>query len=973
MPMKLDAIEQKLADVVKNLYTFDMVIKNSERSCVANRFIKVREDNYKYTYQFDVQITIDGDADAEYPIEFDVLKLGTNELKKMDIHIGIVDPVIKVYGGKTVAGASFRGLYLNKEKNACNVFKKKNEKGELEEGKFQYDEIDQMIRSRDPKIKDPKYLLIRNLKLDPDVVKNMQLFLDKDRIDPSVTNPETWDCLTRIASGQTEYGRELPVTMHDVKIFDFREGMVNHIQSQFWSIRQKLINQLGSREKVYRSPLLVAIQQFITGNSSKLKTIQTTSDTNPLSIMTHSKKILFLPADSENGDDYMRMNSRFLDGVIDPTATSEGASTSKRNELSFACKLTDNNDAEIKVYDKNFHEKYLSYDNYENCRLLAMDCVDYKTKTIKKVNGKYKYMQRCRYRETDKLADIDYIRHPESLLSIETCTMSMMNRNNVIRNMVGSHFYTQCVPLENAQPSIIYTKYNHKLYEEDPVSLRSEKAGTVEGISEMGDIVKIKNDDGTTSYINCNDNETRKYSETVNHSYNVFDPQVKVGQRIKPGEPVFALNSYKDKELAICIPLLVAYTTLRGYEIEDGYVISESAAKKFAHKGVQTFEVYLEKDHYRLLDTNKLPKLGDRAEQGDVIMSYIQVTDIQETVARYFGASHRVEEEIKLKLPKYCHNGRVVDIQVMINPKIDKSLVYYKKLKEWQAETLKSKREFLNNPLYGYEYKEPEDMDRENPVDAIIKIDVEFFDMLKLTDKMTNRASTKGVVCQIVPDNEMPKTLNGEIIECIMPSLSMCSRKNMYGVIECKVTKLCKRLKELLDRNEVTADQWDILRNLYRGEVEPKKLTREWILRNRSQGQFIRIDVEPFDKALSMELIDNYMERVGLPNGGKEYIIDQVTGRQVRNPVLVGYNEFMRFHFLAQKKGSANPRITYTEDVVMGVGKHKLEGQKWGKQEVETLLGHGLEEFVVQVTNKIGNKRDAEIKSEFTNLLLRLS
>jgi hypothetical protein len=57
----------------------------------------------------------------------------------------------------------------------------------------------------------------------------------------------------------------------------------------------------------------------------------------------------------------------------------------------------------------------------------------------------------------------------------------------------------------------------------------------------------------------------------------------------------------------------------------------------------------------------------------------------------------------------------------------------------------------------------------------------------------------------------------------------------------------------------------------------------------------------------------------------------------------------------------------------MGVGKHKIEGQKWGKQEVETLLGHGLEEFVVQVTNKIGNKRDAEIKSEFTNLLLRLS
>jgi hypothetical protein len=324
-------------------------------------------------------------------------------------------------------------------------------------------------------------------------------------------------------------------------------------------------------------------------------------------------------------------------------------------------------------------------------------------------------MQRCRYKETYTLDEIDYIRHPESMLSIETCTMSMMNRNNIIRNVIGSHFFTQCVPLEKAQPSIIHTQYTKKLYDEDSLSLRSEKDGVVDGISETGDIIRIKNDDGTISFINCNEGEKRKYSETVNHSYNVFDPQVRVGERVKKGEPVFALNSYKKKEFAICVPLLVAYTTLRGLEIEDGYAISESAATKFMHKGVKTFEVCLEKDHYRLVENSKLPKLGDRAEEGDTIMSYIQVTDVHEVIAKYFGSNHKVEEEIKLKLPKYCLHGKVVDVQVMINPQIDKSLVYYQTLKDWQTAVLKSKREFLNNPLYNFEYKEPEDIERENP------------------------------------------------------------------------------------------------------------------------------------------------------------------------------------------------------------------------------------------------------------------
>ena len=56
--------------------------------------------------------------------------------------------------------------------------------------------------------------------------------------------------------------------------------------------------------------------------------------------------------------------------------------------------------------------------------------------------------------------------------------------------------------------------------------------------------------------------------------------KVKVGDRVTKGQVLADTNYVKDGELAMGKNLLVAYTPYKGLNVEDGVVISTSAARK---------------------------------------------------------------------------------------------------------------------------------------------------------------------------------------------------------------------------------------------------------------------------------------------------------------------------------------------------------------------------------------------------------
>jgi hypothetical protein len=56
----------------------------------------------------------------------------------------------------------------------------------------------------------------------------------------------------------------------------------------------------------------------------------------------------------------------------------------------------------------------------------------------------------------------------------------------------------------------------------------------------------------------------------------------------------------------------------------------------------------------------------------------------------------------------------------------------------------------------------------------------------------------------------------------------------------------------------------------------------------------------------------------------------------------------------------------------MGVGRHKPGGQKFGEMETHALMAHGAEGYISEISRK-DNKKDARLRSAFTNIMMRLA
>ena len=125
----------------------------------------------------------------------------------------------------------------------------------------------------------------------------------------------------------------------------------------------------------------------------------------------------------------------------------------------------------------------------------------------------------------------------------------------------------------------------------------------------------------------------------------VKDPVVKEGDRIKDGQIIIAVNSFKDGQFAISTPLRVGYTDYELGTFEDSTIISESAAKKLGHLDIVTIDIpiyeseeyvfgkedlsfrseltSIEASELQYLNELCLPNIGDKVNPGQLIFAYL--------------------------------------------------------------------------------------------------------------------------------------------------------------------------------------------------------------------------------------------------------------------------------------------------------------------------------------------------------------
>ena len=169
---------------------------------------------------------------------------------------------------------------------------------------------------------------------------------------------------------------------------------------------------------------------------------------------------------------------------------------------------------------------------------------------------------------------------------------------------------------------------------------------------------------------------------------------------------------------------------------------------------------------------------------------------------------------------------------------------------------------------------------------------------LKVGDKMAGRHGNKGIVARIVRDEDMPFLEDGTIVDICLNPLGVPSRMNLGQIYEAVLG---------------------------------------WA--GRELG--VKFATPIFDGA-SLDQVNEYTTKAGLPRSGSTYLYDGQTGERFDQPATVGVTYFLKLGHMIDDKmhaRSIGPYSLITQQPLGG--KAQFGGQRFGEMEVWALEAYG--------------------------------
>jgi DNA-directed RNA polymerase subunit beta len=180
----------------------------------------------------------------------------------------------------------------------------------------------------------------------------------------------------------------------------------------------------------------------------------------------------------------------------------------------------------------------------------------------------------------------------------------------------------------------------------------------------------------------------------------------------------------------------------------------------------------------------------------------------------------------------------------------------------------------------------------------LVKVYVAMKRKLSVGDKMAGRHGNKGVIARILPEEDMPHLPDGTPVEIVLNPLGVPSRMNVGQILETHLGWAAHAL-----------------------------------------GLYFATPV--FDGATEQE-IKNWLDRAGLPKGGKTQLFDGMTGDKFEQDTTVGYIYMLKLSHLVDDKihaRSIGPYSLITQQPLGG--KAQFGGQRFGEMEVWALEAYG--------------------------------
>ena len=177
---------------------------------------------------------------------------------------------------------------------------------------------------------------------------------------------------------------------------------------------------------------------------------------------------------------------------------------------------------------------------------------------------------------------------------------------------------------------------------------------------------------------------------------------------------------------------------------------------------------------------------------------------------------------------------------------------------------------------------------------------------LKVGDKMAGRHGNKGIVAKVVRDEDMPFLEDGTIVDICLNPLGVPSRMNLGQIYETVLGWAGKELG-------------------------------------------LKFATPIFDGA-SLEQINEYTDKAGLPRTGRCYLYDGGTGERFDQPATVGVIYMLKLGHMIDDKmhaRSIGPYSLITQQPLGG--KAQFGGQRFGEMEVWALEGFGAANILQEI------------------------
>ena len=530
--------------------------------------------------------------------------------------------------------------------------------------------------------------------------------------------------------------------------------------------------------------------------------------------------------------------------------------------------------------------------------------------------------------------DVDYMDvSPRQMISVAATLIPFLEHDDAKRTLMGANMQRQAVPLVHPVAPYVGTGMERHAAIDSGEVVLAKNAGEVI----FADAAKIivKSEAGMDEY------HLPKYQRSNQSTCINYRPLVRVGDQVVANQPIADGPSTDHAELALGQNLTVAYMPWEGFNYEDGIVVSERLVSEDLLTSINisrheidardtklgpeeiTREIpNLSEDMLANLDEDGIIRIGAEVGPGDILVGKVTpkgesaLTAEERLLRAIFGAKAHDVRDTSLKMPHGSY-GRVVDV-------------------------VRFSRENGDDLAPG--------------VNEQVRVYVAQRRKIQQGDKIAGRHGNKGVICNVLPVEDMPYMSDGTPVDVILNPLGVPSRMNVGQLLECHLgwAAACGWDPESEDSDTYVPGPFFTATPVFDGAKEDEIAA---VIR-RANKNMVNLARERYGEHMRTEFVTQLDDR------GKTVLYDGRSGEQFREPITVGTSYMLKLGHMVDDKihaRSTGPYSLVTQQPLGG--KAQFGGQRFGEMEVWALYAYGASNVLQEILTVKSDDTQGRVKT----------